>query len=58
MPQSNQCLLCEHYIAGLSCAAYPEGIPEKILTGEHNHREPYKGDNGIRFEPLKEKVLD
>ena len=38
---------------GLVCAAYPDGIPEAILWGEHDHREPYPGDNGIRFEPIE-----
>ena len=52
---SLQCALCKHKVLGLRCAAYPDGIPPEILTGEHDHREPYKGDNGIRFEPVKAK---
>ncbi len=36
-----------------SCFAFPKGIPEKILTGEHDHTKPFPGDNGIRFEPIK-----
>tara|TARA_A100001201_G_scaffold70053_1_gene64546 strand:- start:107 stop:301 length:195 start_codon:yes stop_codon:yes gene_type:complete len=34
------------------CDAFPEGIPTKILKSEHMHTEPFRGDNGIRFEPL------
>ena len=30
------------------------GIPEMIIVGEHDHKKPFKGDNGIQFEPVKE----
>lgn len=53
MPQSNQCVTCKWNLGGLQCEAYPKGIPVRIVTGEHDHREPYPGDNGIRYEPLK-----
>jgi len=39
---------------GDSCKAYPDGIPEEILTGEHDHTTPYKGDNGNQFEKAEE----
>ena len=35
------------------CKAFPKGIPKKIITGEHDHTKPYKGDHGIRFEPIE-----
>jgi len=50
---SVQCSLCANKTAsGIGCRAYPQGIPWDVLRGEHDHREPFPGDNGIRFEPL------
>lgn len=52
------CLKCKHFDLDnklLSCEAYTNGIPDKILTGEIDHTEPYKGDNNIQFEPIKVK---
>ena len=54
MPQSDQCIFCRHYHADLTCDAFPERIPIEIITGEHDHREPYPGDHGIQFEPIDE----
>lgn len=34
------------------CAAYPDGIPEKFLSGEKAHVEPEKDDGGIHFRPI------
>ena len=36
----------------LACDAYPKGIPDEILDNEVDHREPVKGDRGLRFEPI------
>jgi hypothetical protein len=47
------CYDCKHKGKGLMCKAYPERIPDAILEGRHDHRKPYKGDQGIRFEPKK-----
>ena len=30
--------------------AFPDGIPEPIWHVRNDHREPWPGDNGIRFE--------
>lgn len=35
---------------GATCDAFPEGIPEAILQGGFDHREPFPGDGGVRFE--------
>jgi hypothetical protein len=37
------------------CKAFPNGIPEEILNGNHNHEKHYKGDNGIQFEKIKDE---
>jgi len=54
--QSTQCNVCKNLIMTeeyLVCNAFPEEIPEEILTGEYDHTKPYKGDNGIQFEPIE-----
>ena len=51
---SVQCLRCKHFKDFLKCNAFLKGIPEEILTGEHDHTKPFKGDNGILFKPLEE----
>jgi hypothetical protein len=48
------CEFCKHQDRGLvgwpRCKAFPDEIPLEVLTTEHDHREPYPGDGGIRFE--------
>jgi hypothetical protein len=50
------CFTCKHFDRNqprgvLKCAAFPSRIPEAILLADANHREPYPGDHGIRYEP-------
>lgn len=46
------CSTCRHlYADAFSCAAFPEGIPEEILLGDHQHDKPFSGDSGIQYEP-------
>jgi len=44
-----QCDGCRHYLGGPQCRAF-ERIPHDILDGTHDHRTPYPGDRGIRWE--------
>lgn len=50
------CLFCRHFNRddeeAFSCRAYPQGIPEAIVISESDHRQPYRGDHGMRFEPV------
>ena len=63
--QSLQCMMCRNYIGNLQCKAFNGQIPYAILSGRHDHREPFRGDNGIRFEqktlneaPKPDEIVD
>lgn len=50
------CSLCKHLVAGNAaagtaarCAAF-DVIPDEIWNGQYDHRAPYAGDRGVRFE--------
>ena len=48
------CVFCRHYNRdelddGPDCAAFHE-IPDAIYAGDFDHREPFPGDGGIRFD--------
>lgn len=46
------CWTCTHKSTlGPTCAAFPRGIPQEILSGRHQHRVAYPGDRGIRYQP-------
>lgn len=50
------CSSCKHKMMNdSSCAAFRRGIPIEILSGQHDHRSPYPGDNGIQYEPIEDE---
>ena len=54
------CVACRYFDTTVRdknvCKAFPDGIPEKIASGEVGHTEPYPGDNGIQYEPIDENA--
>lgn len=49
------CNTCRHKRPGITCDAFPDGIPQYILrNGEHFM--PVPGDNGIVYAPIKTTV--
>jgi hypothetical protein len=55
------CITCKHaawnnpeLVRG--CTAFPDGIPEEIISNEADHREPFPGDNGIMYEPIESDI--
>ncbi len=55
-----RCEKCRHLLsgekgeAGYKCKAYPGGIPVEIQFGYVVPNKPFKGDNGIMFEPKED----
>jgi hypothetical protein len=70
LPPGEQCMDCKHYV-GLSvvgeiiegvekdyeptCKAFPDGIPDELLTDTVSHAKPYHGDSGVLFVPKTDK---
>ncbi len=50
-PLAPICLRCIRLLDEDTCQAFPEGIPDEIWLSGHDHREPFKGDGGLQFEP-------
>lgn len=52
------CCSCAHYISGVKCKAYPDGIPRDVLLGKEKERNnadvkenSCNGVDDIHFEP-------
>ena len=53
---SVQCLACKHLGKPVTCKAFPEGIPKKILDGKIDHSKPLPDQsNDIVFEKREKK---
>lgn len=60
------CYYCRHLRTGVedgakrlvTCDAFPEGIPRIMLEDFGDHRTPFDGDHGIRFEPSEMAMLE
>lgn len=46
----NSCIHEALEVGTLKCKAFPNGVPDAIATGSRDHRKPYRGDGGFRFE--------
>ena len=60
MTNEPQCFDCVHLdhsnsFNPLRCRAILDGIPVPIKMNKHDHRKPYPGDHGIRFEPMTQE---
>lgn len=53
------CESCTHLgpgpAGGFACTAFPAGIPDEIYPGGFDHRQPFPGDGGVRWEMSTEE---
>lgn len=47
-----RCEVCVHFAGGSSCKAFPDRIPDEIVTGKFDHARAHPDDHGIRFAPM------
>jgi len=56
--ENTSCVSCIRFNtdgANTTCNAFPKGIPEEILSGKHDHRKPFQGDNNIVYKSVLEQ---
>ncbi len=47
------CNICKNYMGDLTCQAFPDGIPDEILSGNNDHSKPLpEQGNDIVFETI------
>jgi hypothetical protein len=53
------CILCRHLSqsGGMTCTAFPDGIPWEIQSGAFEHHQPHPRDRGIRYAPITREEL-
>ena len=39
-----------------TCTAFPAGVPWDILLSKADHRQPFPGDGGSRFDPTDDRA--
>jgi hypothetical protein len=57
MKFASQCVFCKHLRPverDWQCVTFPDGVPDDVYYNRHDHRQPYPGDQGIRWEPAEE----
>lgn len=48
------CATCSRRNAnGMTCEAFPKGIPDAILDGQNDHTKPFPGDHGLLYRPIR-----
>lgn len=52
--RASMCHHCDRFYGVDRCAAFPDGIPDGILAGAVDHRQPVDGDRGFRFVPAED----
>jgi hypothetical protein len=59
MKIGSQCGFCRHLLRatpdGLPCVAFPDGVPDELYYNKRDHRKPYPGDHGVRWEAASEE---
>ncbi len=54
--EAPSCATCKNFLFEKDkriCKAFKKRIPDEIYFNEHDHKTPFKGDNGIMFEAEK-----